>query len=69
MLVYKRGRKQDLGNYTSVSLTLLPGKVTEQVIFSAITCHVPENQGTILGQVFSISYDSVGQELSAEGFG
>ncbi|GAB0207497.1 mitochondrial enolase superfamily member 1 [Grus japonensis] len=42
--IYKKGRKEDLGNYKPVSLTSVPGKVTEQIILSAITQHVQDNQ-------------------------
>ncbi|KFV47254.1 hypothetical protein N341_06513, partial [Tyto alba] len=42
--IYKRGRKEDLGNYRPVSLTSVPGKVIEQIILSAITQHVQGNQ-------------------------
>ncbi|GAB0185701.1 mitochondrial enolase superfamily member 1 [Grus japonensis] len=44
MPVYKKGQKEDPGNYRPVSLTLLPGKVMEQVILSAIMWHVQDNQ-------------------------
>ena len=43
--IYKRGRKEDLGNYRPVSLTSVPGKVMEQVISSAIKSHITDNQG------------------------
>ena len=42
--IYKKGQKEEPGNYRSVSLTSVPGKVMEQVILSAITWHVQDNQ-------------------------
>ena len=45
MPVYKKGKKEDLGKYRPVSLTLVPGKIMEQVILSAITQHMQDNQG------------------------
>ncbi|KAK4819910.1 hypothetical protein QYF61_014645 [Mycteria americana] len=43
--ISKKGQKEDLGNYRPVSLTLVPGKLMEQIILSAITWHVENNQG------------------------
>ncbi|KAK4828345.1 LOW QUALITY PROTEIN: hypothetical protein QYF61_026006 [Mycteria americana] len=42
--IYKKGQKEDLGNYRAVSLTSVLGKVMEQTILSAITRHVQDNQ-------------------------
>ncbi|GAB0184487.1 mitochondrial enolase superfamily member 1 [Grus japonensis] len=42
--IYKKGQKEDPSNYRSVSLTSVLGKVMEQVILSAITRHIQDNQ-------------------------
>lgn len=36
----KNIKKEDLGNYKLVSLTLTPGKVIDQIFLEAITNHV-----------------------------
>ncbi|KAK4832412.1 hypothetical protein QYF61_023091 [Mycteria americana] len=43
--IYRKGRKEDPGNYRPVSLTSVLGEVMEQIILSAITRHVENNQG------------------------
>jgi len=41
--IYRQGWKEDLGNYRPVSLTLVLGKVMEQIILSNIMQHVQDN--------------------------
>ena len=41
--VYKKGHKEDPGNYRPVKLMFVPGKDTEQIILSEITWYVKDN--------------------------
>ncbi|GAB0186362.1 mitochondrial enolase superfamily member 1 [Grus japonensis] len=43
--IYKKGRKEDLGNYRPVSLTSVLGKIMERFILSVLTRQVQDNQG------------------------
>lgn len=42
--VSEKGKKEDLGNYELVSLTLLPGKVMEQIYLEAIPSYVRDKK-------------------------
>ncbi|GAB0176007.1 mitochondrial enolase superfamily member 1 [Grus japonensis] len=42
--VFKKGKKEDAGNYRPVSLTSIPGKVMEQLILGVINKHVEEKK-------------------------
>ncbi|GAB0205040.1 mitochondrial enolase superfamily member 1 [Grus japonensis] len=44
MPIYKKGQKENLGNYRPVSLTLVPGKIMEWFILSAIMWRVQDNR-------------------------
>ncbi|GAB0209560.1 mitochondrial enolase superfamily member 1 [Grus japonensis] len=43
--IYKKGQKEDPGNYGPFSLTSVSGKVMEQIILSVLTRQVQGNQG------------------------
>ncbi|OWK63827.1 hypothetical protein RLOC_00003646 [Lonchura striata] len=45
MPIYRKGWMKIPWNYRPVSLTLVPGKVMEQIILYAIMQHLQENQG------------------------
>ena len=44
MPIFKKGQKEELGNYRPVNMISVPGKVMEQIILSGITWHVQDNQ-------------------------
>ncbi|TRZ15777.1 hypothetical protein HGM15179_011314 [Zosterops borbonicus] len=40
--IFQKGNKEEPGNYRPVSLTIIPGKVVEQITLKIITMHVEE---------------------------
>jgi len=61
--IFKKGKKEDPGNYRPVSITSIPGKVMEQLVLEVIIKQVEEEKVIRSGQQGEIMLDQSGSFL------